>query len=241
MELLKRVKKKFRTPTSDEILSELKNRGAEIGEHVVVYDPAHTVIDKTRPWLLKIGSYTKITGGVTILTHDYSLSVLRRVYGEWIGEGDVTEIGENCFLGMYSIVLMGAKIGNNVIVGAGSVVKGIIPDNCVIAGNPAKIICGLEEYYEKRKKLSIEECKKCIKRFYQINGRMPQPREISGFKFLFVPRNRETVKKYGLNFFCSGDEPDEVEEAFYSSTPFWKDYETMIDDIRHEMNQKETN
>ena len=49
-------------------------------------------------------------------------------------------IGENCFIGMNSIILKGTVIGNNSIVGAGSVVCGCFPDNVVIAGNPAKII-----------------------------------------------------------------------------------------------------
>lgn len=50
------------------------------------------------------------------------------------------EIGDNCFIGMNSIILKGTRIGNNVVVGAGSVVHGTFPDNCIIAGNPAKII-----------------------------------------------------------------------------------------------------
>lgn len=49
-------------------------------------------------------------------------------------------IGDNCFIGMNSIILKGTIIGNNVVVGAGSVVHGKFPDNCIIAGNPAKII-----------------------------------------------------------------------------------------------------
>lgn len=50
------------------------------------------------------------------------------------------KIGDNCFIGMNSIILKGTTIGNNVVVGAGSVVHGTFPDNCIIAGNPAKIV-----------------------------------------------------------------------------------------------------
>jgi acetyltransferase-like isoleucine patch superfamily enzyme len=50
------------------------------------------------------------------------------------------EVGEHTWLGANAIVLPGIKIGNNCIVGAGSVVTKSFPDNCVIAGNPAKII-----------------------------------------------------------------------------------------------------
>ena len=118
---------------SEKMLKSLRLGGARIGKKVVVYSPESVDIDKSRPWLLSIGDYTKITKGVCILTHDYSLSVIRRVYGEWIGEGAETIIGENCFIGVNSILLMGTQLGNNVIVGAGSVVHGKFPDNVVIA------------------------------------------------------------------------------------------------------------
>ena len=60
------------------------------------------------------------------------------------GEAPIT-IGDDCFIGMNSIILKGANLGNNVIVGAGSVVHGTWPDNCVIAGNPAKLVKRLDE------------------------------------------------------------------------------------------------
>jgi acetyltransferase-like isoleucine patch superfamily enzyme len=50
------------------------------------------------------------------------------------------KIGDDCFIGMNSIILKGTTLGNNVVVGAGSVVHGTFPDNCIVAGNPAKII-----------------------------------------------------------------------------------------------------
>lgn len=48
--------------------------------------------------------------------------------------------GDNCYLGVRSTILGPVKIGNNVTIGGGSVVVKDIPDNCVVAGNPAKII-----------------------------------------------------------------------------------------------------
>ena len=58
-------------------------------------------------------------------------------------------IGDNCFIGARVTILPGVKIGNNVIVGAGSVVKGEIPDNSVIFGNPAKVVAQTSEWIEK--------------------------------------------------------------------------------------------
>lgn len=49
-------------------------------------------------------------------------------------------IGDDCFVGTGSILLKGTVLGKNCVVGAGSVVHGEFPDNCVIAGNPAKVI-----------------------------------------------------------------------------------------------------
>lgn len=48
--------------------------------------------------------------------------------------------GDNCYFGVGSILLGPLKIGNNVTVGAGSIVTKDIPDNAIVAGNPAKII-----------------------------------------------------------------------------------------------------
>ena len=58
-------------------------------------------------------------------------------------------MGDNVFVGAITTILPGVQIGNNVIIGAGSVVTRSIPDNMVAAGNPAKVICSLEDYKSK--------------------------------------------------------------------------------------------
>lgn len=214
--------------TSESILQSLKNGGAQIGKGVVIYTPSTVDIDGSRPWLLSIGDYTKITRGAVILTHDYSLSVIRRVYGEWIGEGQCTKIGKNCFIGANSIILMGTQIGDNVIIGAGSVVHGTIPDNVVVAGNPARVICTLDEYYEKRKQRTKDEAIFCAQRFAKIYGRLPEPKDLNGFKFLFTPRDARIVRDYGIVFQCTGDETNEVIEEFYKTEPVWRDFDAFL-------------
>ena len=57
--------------------------------------------------------------------------------------GDVfgkIKVGDNVFIGINCTILPNTNIGNNCIVGAGSVVRGDFPDNSVIVGNPAKTI-----------------------------------------------------------------------------------------------------
>ena len=55
------------------------------------------------------------------------------------------KIGKNCFIGCNSIILKGTVLGDGCVVGAGAVVSGKFEDNCVIAGNPARVIKRLKE------------------------------------------------------------------------------------------------
>lgn len=102
----------------------LRSNGVIIGDHTVVYSPNHTNIDIQKPWLVRIGDYCKITKGVTILAHDYSIDVPRRVFGEFRGGSLPVTLGDNVFVGSKSTILMGTTIGDNSIIGANSVVKG---------------------------------------------------------------------------------------------------------------------
>lgn len=134
--------------------------GATIGKNVTVYNARNTTIDETSLQHIFIGDNTQITAGVIVLAHDYSYSVLGNIFGELPRQQRDTVIGKNVFIGMNSVILMGAKIGDNVIVGAGSVVSGSIPSNSVCAGNPAKVICSLEQFLDKSR-VRFEESAKC--------------------------------------------------------------------------------
>ena len=141
-------------------------------------------------------------------------------------------IGDNCFIGMNSVILMGTQIGNNCIVGAGNVVHGTFPDNVVVAGNMAKIICTLDEHYQKRRERTIEEAKECAAIIKQRLNREPTAKDLIGFRFLFTPRTNEALRGYGVeNFACNGDEPDEVKKAFFETTPYWESFEDFLKDI----------
>ena len=51
-----------------------------------------------------------------------------------------TYIGNDCVIGINAIIMPGIHIGNQVVIGGGSVVTKDIPDNCIAVGNPAKVI-----------------------------------------------------------------------------------------------------
>jgi acetyltransferase-like isoleucine patch superfamily enzyme len=87
-------------------------------------------LDKTNPRGLSIGSKTLVAFDAILLAHDYAS---RRHDAK-------TVIGTHCFIGCGSLILPNITIGNHVIVAAGSVVTKDVPSNCIVAGNPAKII-----------------------------------------------------------------------------------------------------
>ena len=215
--------------SNDEFVNHLNNLGVACGKHTKFFDITRTAIDVSRPWLLEIGDYCKITPNVTILTHDYSRSVLRRVYGEILAEAGKTVIGNNVFVGMNSIVLMGAKIGDNVIIGAGSVVSGTIPSNCVAAGNPAKVICSLDEHFKKRKERCVEEAKECARCFKDKHGRYPTIEEMGSFFPLYLKRDRSLLKEHNIFTNLSGDNEEDIIEKWLASKPIFESYDKFID------------
>ena len=102
---------------------------------------------------LQIGNNVTLSG-VQILTHDASMVHLLDHNCLKIGR---VVIGDNVFVGVRSVILPNVHIGNNVIVGAGSVVTKDIPDNSVAVGNPARVICTLDEYLEKHRQRMQDE------------------------------------------------------------------------------------
>lgn len=91
---------------------------------------------------IEIGDNTRIGANVKIVDTDFHpVDPTERLNGNNAAAGcKPIKIGKNVFIGMNSIILKGTIIGDNSVVGAGAVVHGVFPDNCVIAGNPARIV-----------------------------------------------------------------------------------------------------
>lgn len=177
------------TYSSDAYVNYLKRIGCDIGSGTTFFSPNHVTIDTTRPWLIKIGKNVQITRDVSILTHGYDWSVLKGYNNEILGSSGKVTIGDNVFIGVKSTILKGVTIGNNVIIGANSLVNKDIPDNVIAAGNPAKVIMTLDEYYNKRKKQQLSEAVELTIEYYKKYRKWPDRKVLREFIWLFEERN----------------------------------------------------
>ena len=93
----------------------------------------------TEPYLIEIGDHVAIAAGTDFITHDGAIWCFR----DEIENADVfgkIKIGNNVFIGNNCTILPGTTVGDNCIIGAGSVLRGRYPDDSVIIGNPAKVV-----------------------------------------------------------------------------------------------------
>ena len=180
MKILKLLKTKILgyRAYSDTYVKYLRSIGVSVGEGVEIFRPFNTTIDIQNPHLLSIGNYVQITGPVTIMTHDYSWSVLKRKYGYIYGNQEKTSIGDN------------------VIIGANTVISGNVDSNSVYAGNPGKKIMTLEQFKKKREGRQLKEALNYIKEFERKRGRIPEEKEMDEYFFLFRKKLNNQDRKF---------------------------------------------
>ncbi|WP_430811114.1 MULTISPECIES: DapH/DapD/GlmU-related protein [unclassified Carboxylicivirga] len=145
IDFLRRIKRLINPPKPYNQLEDLKQKGLIVGENFDMM--GQVIIDFSHCWHITIGDNVTLAPRVHILAHDAST----RKFIDYTRLGKV-KIGNNVFVGAASIILPGVTIGDNVVIGAGSVVTKSIDSNSVVAGNPAKYMCSIDEYLEKRKK-----------------------------------------------------------------------------------------
>lgn len=87
---------------------------------------------------VKIGGNCFIAPNVSIYTAGHPIHTVSR--NSMYEYGKEVTIGDNCWIGGNSVICPGVHIGNNVVIGAGSIVTKDIPDMVVAAGNPCRII-----------------------------------------------------------------------------------------------------
>lgn len=221
--MLKKIIKKIISGNemdADTFIRNLREKGARIGERVCIFNLKTIAIDDTRPWLLTIGDDVQIARGVTILTHGYDWSVLKGKFGDVLGSAGAVTIGNNVFIGMNVTILKGVHIGNNVIIGAGSVVSKDIPDNTVAAGNPARVISTLDDYYEKRKAVQEKEAAELVKLYRERYGREPDEKALHEFFFLYENGDRELHPVYARMMELVGTEKLAYERLKSHAAPY---------------------
>ncbi len=231
--LIKKIVYREKASEKD-IIDYLRNNGAKIGENVRIWAPQKSRIDLSCPWLLQFGDNVRITEGVVILTHDYSWSVIKKYSSEKIQEGQIlgamspVTIGNNVFIGMNAIITRGVTIGDNVIIGAGSVVTKDCESDSVYAGNPAKKIMTIEEYYNKRKSAQFEEAKTLALKYYDIFGKKPSKDVFKEYFMLFMNANEaENSIKFKKQMETSGNYSLTM-EYMKSNTPMFDDFDTFL-------------
>jgi len=116
-------------------IARLRQRGVRIGERCAILTEEFS----TEPYLVELGNHVAVTGGVQFLTHDASFWLIRDTHPNTQHLGRIV-VGDNTYIGQSSILLPGTRIGAGCIIGAGSVVRGIIPDNSLVIGNPARVV-----------------------------------------------------------------------------------------------------
>lgn len=150
----------YETEKREALLRELF---AEIGEGCYIEPPLHanwggrhvhlgkhvyanfnlTLVDDTH---IYIGDYTMIGPNVVIATGGHP--ILPSLRQEGYQYNAPVHIGKNCWLGAGVIVVPGVTIGDNTVVGAGSVVTKDLPGNVVAVGNPCRVLRPINEHDE---------------------------------------------------------------------------------------------
>lgn len=152
----------------------LKEMFAEIGDGCYIEPPLHsnwggrhvhfgrnvyanfnlTLVDDTH---IYVGDYTMFGPNVTVATAGHPILPELREQGYQYNAP--VRIGKNCWIGAGVVIVPGITIGDNVVVGAGSIVTKDLPDNVVAVGNPCKVLREVnehdKEYYFKDRKINL--------------------------------------------------------------------------------------
>ena len=150
-----------------------KSLGVKLGNNVVFYGMKPEMFS-TEPWLITIGSNVYITAGCQFVTHDGGTLILRDLVPDLELTAPII-VGDNVYIGLNCLIMPGVRIGNRVIIGAGSVVTKDIPDNSVATGVPARVIKSIDQYLESAKlrslhfgNLSPSQKEKALKSYFNV-------------------------------------------------------------------------
>lgn len=108
------------------------------------YLSARINFDGTNYSLIEIHEGVTISSFVRVLTHDWSLHTVSKAFNHFaekpLGKIKGVSIGAYTFVGTGTIIMPGTRLGRGCIVGAGTVVRGNIPDYSIVIGSPCRIV-----------------------------------------------------------------------------------------------------
>lgn len=134
--ILEYAERKFLLLLGNEFrIRRLRARGMRIGENCLMY----TTHISTEPYLIEIGNHVAVSSGTKFITHDASGWVFSDTDPDMDLFGPIS-VGDNTYFGLDCWVLPNTRIGRNCIIGTGAVVRGNIPDDSVVMGNPGRIV-----------------------------------------------------------------------------------------------------
>lgn len=107
-----------------------------LGDGVVLGRGSHVVADTE----VTIGSNTYCGPYVYITSTNHSYDDPQVPVGKQWPRTERVSVGPGCWLGTGAVILPGARLGRNVVVAAGAVVRGEVPDHAVVAGAPARVV-----------------------------------------------------------------------------------------------------
>lgn len=132
--------------------------GVNLGNNCLLY---RSMEWPSEPYLITIGNHVQITKGVAIHTHGGG-NVIRRQIADFDSFGKVV-IKDWAYIGAHAQIMPGVTIGEGSIVAAGSVVTKSVPDGMVVGGNPAKILCSVDDYLQRNLKYNLKTKGRSIK------------------------------------------------------------------------------
>lgn len=131
-------------------VSYAKHIGVSVGNNTEIY----TKFWSSEPFLITIGNNVQITDNVHFYTHGGG-NVIRRQYPDFDAFGKIV-VEDYAYIGSGSLILPGVTIGEGALVAAGSVVTKSVPPRVVVGGNPAKVLCTIDDYIVNNMKYNIK-------------------------------------------------------------------------------------
>ncbi len=193
------------TKPSSAFTEYLREKGIDIGDGCFFQYPKTITIDTTRPLLIEIGENCRFLRNFTLLTHDSITKVFGNVYHDFLPSSGPVKIGNNVYFARNCTVLKGVTIGDNCIIGYGSIVTKDIPANSVAVGVPAKVICSLDDYYKKRKKESLLEAQEYVRIIYRKTGKKPTVEQLyEEFPFWMEGNQQDSRLKFSVSYQTRG-------------------------------------